>query len=89
MSIQKRFFYLFTIICLSFNCFAQQNIIEPYRIIKNEELFVYECTTDLPVFGYDLAKGKIDTQNVQIAPLGYTFDIINANPTGTTVTNRY
>ena len=83
MSIQKDLFYLF-IICCHLQIFAQQNIITPYQVVKNDEPFVYECTTDIPVHGYDLAKGRIDTQNVQIAPIGYTFDIINAYPADTT-----
>jgi hypothetical protein len=82
MSIPKHLLYLF-IICCPFCIFAQQNSIEPYQQIKSNEPFVYECLTDIPVYGYDLARGKVDTSIIQIAPLGYTFNIINAYPTDT------
>jgi hypothetical protein len=64
---------------------AQQNVIEPHKQIRNDEPFVYECLTDIPIYGYDFIKGKVDTQTVEIAPTGYIFDIINAYPLDTSI----
>ncbi len=82
MSILK-YFFSYLLLFQFLQTFAQQNTVEPYQQVKNDEPFVYECLTDIPVYSYDLAKGKIDTSNVQIVPLGYIFDIINANPADT------